>query len=93
MTDEIRLTAATSRAARAQVLQNDDLLKEAFDTLEAEYVKAWRESPARDAEGRQLLWQAVNVVGKVKDHLMKVVNDGKIAQAELNMRSEKRGKR
>lgn len=92
-TDDIALTMKTSRAARAQALQNDELLKESFDTLESEYIKAWRSSDARDDDARQRLWQAVNVLGKVRDHLQRVISDGKIAQAELNMRAEKRGKR
>jgi hypothetical protein len=30
------------------------------------------------------VWQAVNVLGKVKDHLARVVADGKLAQRRLS---------
>ena len=36
---------------------------------------------------------AIKLVGKVKDHLQKVVGDGKVAQAELNMRAEQAKRR
>lgn len=75
---------AIDRAHRAQTLIKDELLSECLGKLEAEYIAAWRLSPARDTDGRERLWQAVQIVGKVKDHLVKVLNDGKLAQAEIN---------
>ncbi len=83
MTDEIKLNRELTRAARAQALLDNELLAESLTTLEQSYIKAWRESAARDTDARERLWQAVQVVGKVRDHLGKVVADGKLAQAEL----------
>jgi hypothetical protein len=37
-----------------------------------------------NAAGRERLWQAVNVVAKVRDHIVKVVNDGKLSQRHLD---------
>ena len=37
--------------------------------------------PARDVDGRERLWQAVNIVGKVKDHLTTILNNGKLGAA------------
>jgi hypothetical protein len=84
MTDELALNRAAERGARAQRLLDDDLLKEAFETLDRDYVKAWRETAARDTDARERLWQAVQIVGRVRDHLVTVVNGGKLAQRELN---------
>jgi hypothetical protein len=36
------------------------------------------------AGGSERLWQAVNVLGKVKDHLARVVSDGKLARRQLS---------
>jgi len=44
-------------------------------------LKSW---PAADTAGRERLWQAVNVVGKVRDHLARIVTDGKLAQREMS---------
>ena len=81
---EDKLQAAISRGARAEALLGNELLQEAFARLEQDYIEAWRISPARDTDGRERLWQAVNIVGKVRDHLVKVINDGKLSQRHLN---------
>jgi hypothetical protein len=78
------LQEALGRAARAQRLVDDELLAEAFDTLDRDYGKAWRESHARDTDARERLWQAVQIVAKVRSHLSAVVNHGKLAQRELD---------
>jgi len=81
---EYKLHESISRGARAEALLQNDLLQEAFVRLEQDYVEAWRVSPARDTDGRERLWQAVNVVAKVRDHIVKVVNDGKLSQRHLD---------
>jgi hypothetical protein len=86
--NEDKLEAALSRAARAQALIDNEFLGEAFDKLDAEYIRAWRGTPARDVMAREKLWQAVNVVGLVRDHLARTIADGKLAQAELSMRAK-----
>lgn len=78
------LAQAISRAARAKSLLNDDLLREALFALEANYIDHWRVTKATDTDARERLWLAVQVVGKVRDHLKHVVDDGKIAQAEMD---------
>ena len=82
MTDD-KLNTAMVRGSRAQALLRDELLQESLATLERDYIEAWKTSSARDTDGRERLWQAVNVVGKVRDHLVKVANDGKLATAQI----------
>ena len=89
MTDD-KLNEAIGRGARAERLVNDDLLQEAFDSLERDYVRGWRDTGARDTDARERLWQAVNVLRKVKDHLAKIVADGKLAQREVDELALKR---
>jgi hypothetical protein len=90
MADEIALARASERAARADALLRDELLIEAFAALDRDYAKAWRETAARDTDARERLWQAVQVVAKVRDHLSHVLNNGKLAQRELNDLAERR---
>lgn len=80
---EIALTKATERAAQAQRLLDDKMLSEAFKGLEEAYTAAWRATTIDDISGREKLFLAINVVGKVRDHLTAIVNNGKLAQAEL----------
>jgi hypothetical protein len=81
---EDKLQESIARGARAEALLKNDLLQEAFARLERDYLEAWKISPARDTDGRERLWQAVNIVAKVRDHIVKVVNDGKLSQRHLN---------
>ncbi len=90
MADEIALARAGERAARADALLRDELLIEAFAALDRDYIKAWRETAARDTDARERLWQAVQVVAKVRDHLGHALNNGKLAQRELNDLAERR---
>lgn len=88
MTDEAKLTKDLARATRAQSLLSNDLLVDAFNGLEEAYTAAWRATTIDDVSGREKLFLAINVVGKVRDHLSKVVSNGKIAQAELKALAE-----
>jgi hypothetical protein len=81
---EDKLQASIARAARAEALLGNELLQEAFVKLEADYTAAWKTWPAADVAGRERLWQAVNVLVKVKDHLTRVVADGRLAQRQLS---------
>jgi hypothetical protein len=92
MSDD-KLQHAIGRGARAARLLADDLLQECFAALEAEYLKAWRVTAARDTDARERLWQATQVLGKVREHLLAVANNGKLAQRELDALQDKRTRR
>jgi hypothetical protein len=83
VSDEDALTQAASKAARAQNLLANELLTEAFSGLEEAYTSAWRTTTIEDVSGREKLFLAINIVGKVRDHLTSVVTNGKLAAAEL----------
>jgi hypothetical protein len=88
MTDEIKLQKDAVKGARAKELLESDLLAEAFASLESSYTQAWRLTTIDDVSGREKLFLAINVVGKVRDHLNRVINDGKLATIELRQLAE-----
>lgn len=88
MIDEAKLNQDAARATRASNLLGNDLLAEAFKGLEAAYIARWRETTIDDVMGREKLFLAINIVGKVRDHLTAIVSNGKIAQAELKALAE-----
>lgn len=90
MTDA--LERDVQRAQRAERLLTDSLLVEAFAAIEAEYLKAWKGTAARDTDARERLWQAYQIIGIVQSNLKSVVNSGKLAKAELD-RAVKFGER
>lgn len=73
-----------SKGNRAKVMLDDPIFKEAFAKLEADYIAAWKIMPARDTDARERIWLACQVLGKVHEHLITMMNDGKLAQAEID---------
>lgn len=79
-----KLAKTPSDAAHAQRLLNDEILMGVFDTLRTTYLDAMLYTMPEESQKRERLWQAVHVVGKVKDHLKLLLDGGKLAQAELD---------
>jgi hypothetical protein len=83
--DEHKLLAARDRAARAKALLDNPLLIEMFDSLEAAYVAAWKNSPPGADADRERAWMAVRILGEVRASLEKIVTfDGRFAEHALN---------
>ena len=81
--DESRLNTDLRRAQQARQLIENDLLTATFAQLESDYIAAWQQTPPGDQDNRERLWQAVQTVTRVRDHLNAVIENGKLAQAEL----------
>jgi len=81
--DEFALRRDMAAAAQVQSLLENEHVAGAFDTLEAAYIAAWKIAAPRDAEGREKLWQAVQIVGKVRSHLVAIVSNGKLAERQI----------
>jgi hypothetical protein len=70
-----------ARAAGAQRLLADPLLKEAFQTIRDEAIRSWENTPARDTDAREIAWLTVKVLGRIEGVLQSAVDDGRIAAA------------
>jgi len=88
VTDAFTLQKDVNRAAKARDLLENDLLKEAFKGLEEAYTAAWRATTIDDVSGREKLFLAINIVGKVRDHLTAIMSNGKLAATELRQLAE-----
>lgn len=71
------------RGDRAASLMGDDLMQEVFGAIELEQITAWRNSPARDAEGREKIYQFVKMLDSIRSHLQNMVDAGKMAQSVI----------
>jgi hypothetical protein len=69
---------------------DDPLLIEAFDNLEKAYIDQWRQTSLNEAAGREWLFIAINVIGKVKANLSSVAITGRIAKADLDRLSKRK---
>lgn len=73
------------RASRAQALLRDEMLTEAFQSLRAQYLRAWEMTGALDTEAREKLHLAVVVLAKVRAELEQTVIGGQLAGHELDL--------
>ena len=76
----------------AEELMRHELLTEAFVALESQYIDAWRTTAVHDERGRERLFLAVNQVAKVRDHLLKIMANGRIAQRDIDQLTGKLGR-
>lgn len=81
------------RGQRAQMLLQDELLAEALDAIESEVIAQWEQCPARDAEGKEALWQLYKTAKKFRHILAGYVETGKLATEQLKRFEEPRGLR
>lgn len=84
MKDESKLHQAALRGSRADALLKDELLSEAFKTLETQYVTAWAGTHPAEGAARENFWRAVQILGDVRTQLIKTAADGRVAQKELD---------
>lgn len=90
LADDNKLHLEASLGTQAQSLLDNELIKGAFESLEQEYTKAWRDTAVRDTDARERLWQAVQIVGKVQTHLKTIAMNGQLAKHELNQVAEQK---
>jgi len=81
MDDEQKQIKAIGRGVKAKVTLENESIKNAFDYLEAEYIRGWKACDT--PEGRDRWWQGTQVLEKVKQHLVLAIRDGEVAKRIL----------
>lgn len=67
-------------AAKAHEVLENPAFAGAFEAIKQEYLDAWKNSPARDAEGRESLFLMYRLTEKLQATLTGMIADGKQAQ-------------
>lgn len=68
------------RSEAAKRIYNDPLFKEAMNLVRTEILKTWEDTPARDTEGREWLWQFHAAVNKFENVFKGWMETGKLAE-------------
>ena len=68
---------------RAKEVLENEAFKWAFEETEKEILQKWMDSPARDEDGRERLWQYLTLLKKVRMHLQTTLETGKLARIDL----------
>ena len=77
-----------TRGDAAERLLKDELLLEAFSTLEQEYTHLWKQTKPSDEAAREKLWLSLRQLELVKAQLQSVVQTGKVAKATIAQRAK-----
>jgi len=81
--EQDKLNQELSQANKASQLFEDPLLKESFDKLRSLYSTSLLNTGANETETREKLWLAYNVVSKVEQNLLEIIDTGKLASKQL----------
>lgn len=76
------------RGRQAAELLAHPLLSAALDAIDAEVVSQWEQCPARDMEGKEMLWQLKKTGAKFRGLLTGYIQSGKLASDNIRRMDE-----
>lgn len=88
--DDKKLHDEQTRGWKAQELIDNELLQQALTAIESEVIAQWEVCPARDAEGKEALWQLYKTSKKFRSLLVGYVQTGKLAADNLKRYDDSR---
>jgi len=68
---------------QARLVLENEAFAAAFADIKQEYTEAWKQSPARDSEGREKLYLMIKLSEKLEATLRAAMEDGRIAADHL----------
>lgn len=72
------MSDAEARAERAKQLLDDPLLSEVFTAVEDAAINVWRTTGVAQANEREIAWQSLKAVERVRNALKGIVDNGLI---------------
>lgn len=87
-----RLYNERERAAQARTLIEHPLWIEAWAAWESVTLKEWRGTAPGDSARREQLWMAIEVAGKVRRNIERIIETGKLAEQALADEERKHGR-
>ena len=88
--DERKANQSVNRSARAKAILEDELFTAAVAEIERRILAEWRESPARDTEGRERLWEMLKLQERLVALLKEHIETGQIAAERLGQLAEQK---
>lgn len=72
-----------TRAQQAKHLLDNPIYQESIKSVREAIIKAWSDAPIRDVDGQHELKLMLKLLNDLENNILRVVNDGKIAQIEI----------
>ena len=82
--EELKLRSEAERGARAARLLEDSLFRESFAEVERQMTEALINAPVRDTEGVQHLKLMIQCLRRVRAHVTKMAQTGRMADKQLS---------
>lgn len=83
MPEEVdKLYTARKRAHEAKTVFEHPLLQDALKHMEHIYTEVWKRS--KDPQARELAWFGIQATEMVNDHLKRIMESGRLADAEIS---------
>lgn len=68
---------------QARLVLENEVFQKALDDIRTELIEQWKQSPARDQEGREKLYQLLRLAEKLEANLRTRLETGRLARIEL----------
>ena len=81
--EQDKLNQELSQANKAKQVFENPLIKDSFDKLRSLYAESLFNTGANETEAREKLWLAHNIVSKVEQNLLEMIDTGKLASKQL----------
>ena len=82
--NEGKLTSEMERGHKADLLMKNELLQEAFQTLENEFTTAWKQTTHDQVVERDRLYNLCQALDSLKSYLASMAQNGRLAENQLN---------
>jgi hypothetical protein len=79
--EDDKLRSDVDRGMKAKALLENELLAETLAYLRQSYVDGWQ--ACKTPELRESAWYLVKAVDQIRDHLETVLNDGRLADRQI----------
>ena len=80
---EIKLNQEVAKGEKAQIILEDELFKEAIQSIKEDYMNQFVGTSYKDSDARTALWIAIHQLDKIVGHLTELMNTGKLASKQL----------
>jgi len=81
--EQDKLSQEIRRSDKAKQILENPIFKESLEELKKLYTQSLFNTGAKETDTREKLWLAVNVLGKVEQHIQQVLDTGKLARKQL----------
>ena len=81
--DQTKLQSEVNRSEKAKLVLQEPIFLEAIIELKKLYSQSLLNTGVNEQDAREKLWLAYQVVGKVEQHFIEIMETGKLAKRQL----------